>query len=120
MRWLTDENIPAAAVRFLREMAHDVLAVAEARPKLPDREVLALARREGRILLSFDRDHGDLIFREGVPAPPAVVYLRLYPASPEALDALLRRVLALGEDALLGYLSVVTRRGLRQRRFPAP
>lgn len=70
------------------------------------------------VLLSFDRDHGDLIFGQGVAPPPAVVYLRLYPPSPEALQKVLASVVELGESVLNGQFTVVTQEGIRQRALP--
>ncbi len=118
MRWLADENISGQAIRLLRDAGFEVLSVAEQRPGVPDENVIAWAREQQAILLSFDRDHGDLIFQRKVLPPPAVVYLRLHPPDPEALIGLLDRMLAAGTDALMGYLTVVTQDGMRQRPFP--
>jgi predicted nuclease of predicted toxin-antitoxin system len=118
MEWLADENIPGRAITFLRSLGEDVLAVGEVAPGGPDREVISLARLQGRILLSFDRDHGDLIFNQSVAAPPAVIYLRLYPADPAALERVLAGLIDLGGAALAGMFTVVTADGIRQRRLP--
>lgn len=118
MRWLTDENIPRLLISALREAGHDVVAVGDCAPAATDPEVLALARNQRRILISFDRDHGDLIFGQGLPPPRAVVYLRLEPPLPEHLQAFARTLAALGEQALDGYFTVVSVHGLRQRPLP--
>jgi len=118
MRWLADENLPLAAIVFLRACGGDVLEVAESAPGVADQEVLRLARDTDRLLLSFDRDHGELIFRRAARAPLGVGYLRLEPPLPEVLNALLYAVLAMGEAALLGKFTVVTQHGTRQRALP--
>lgn len=69
MRWLADENIPRSAIAFLRSRGEDTAAIAELSPGIPDEAVIQVARMQGRILVSFDRDHGDLIFGHAV-APP--------------------------------------------------
>src|SRR3546814_7539678 len=69
MRWLADENIPRALVTALRALGHDVLEAGECSPGAADPALLALARDQDRIQISFDRDHGDLIFGQGVPPP---------------------------------------------------
>lgn len=119
MLWLADENIPKAAIVFLRERGEDVLAVAELSPGIPDERVIEIARGEHRILLSFDRDHGDLIFGRALAAPPAVIYLRLYPPDAEALQHLLAGLMAMGEPGLDGQFTVVSEGGIRQRALPA-
>ena len=82
MRFLADENFPLASVWRLREAGHDALAAAEIMPGSKDENVLAFATRDNRILLTFDRDCGELIYRKGKPAPLGVVYLRFAPADP--------------------------------------
>lgn len=119
MRWLADENIPRSAIAYLRSCGEDTLAIAELSPNIPDEAVIQLAREHDCILLSFDRDHGDLIFGRGVAAPRAVVYLRLEPPNPEMLQALLAGIMAMGEAGLDGLFTVVSNTGIRQRPFPA-
>ncbi len=80
MRFLANENFPLASVYRLREAGHDVRAVAEEMPGERDEHVLALASQENLILLTFDRDYGDLIYRRGMPSPRGVVHFRFVPA----------------------------------------
>ncbi len=61
---LADENVPLKAVEILREKGVDVASVTELSPGLKDREVLDLAGREGRIIVTFDKDFGELVVRE--------------------------------------------------------
>jgi hypothetical protein len=59
-RFYSNENIPAQVVSELRRLGHDVLTSLEAgnaNAAVPDNEVLAFARLEGRILLSHNRRH---------------------------------------------------------------
>jgi len=51
-------------------------------PGTKDEEILSLAAREGRVLLTFDRDYGELIYLKGMSAPLGVVHLRFVPLSP--------------------------------------
>lgn len=82
MRFLANENFPLESVRRLRSQQHDVLAVAESMPGSRDEQVLSLAARDGRVLLTFDRDYGELIYRRGLPVPLGVIYLRFVPSGP--------------------------------------
>ena len=118
MRWLLDENIPVGLGGYLRERGHDVVFVAEASPGIADADVLAMACAQDRALLSFDRDHGDLIFAQGASAPRAVVYLRLMQPLPEHMHALARILAAMEPDALDGYFTVISLGGMRQRSLP--
>jgi predicted nuclease of predicted toxin-antitoxin system len=60
MRFLAHENIPRVAVTALNAGGHDVVWVRSAAPGTPDSDVLAWASRESRILLTFDKDFGEL------------------------------------------------------------
>ena len=62
MRFLADESCDFAVVRALRADGHDVLAVAECSPGLDDALVMDLALREQRILLTEDKDFGQLVY----------------------------------------------------------
>jgi predicted nuclease of predicted toxin-antitoxin system len=79
LRWLADECVDAALVRWLRLEGHDVAYMAEIAAGSTDPEVLALAARDQRLLLTEDKDFGDLVFRTG-HAVPGVVLMRLAPA----------------------------------------
>lgn len=83
MRFIADEGCDFRVVRALRDAGHDVVAVAEIAARASDAYVMRLAVEEGRILLTEDRDLGQLI-RAGVETSPGVVYIR-FPATMRAL-----------------------------------
>jgi predicted nuclease of predicted toxin-antitoxin system len=115
MKFLLDENVELRIAAFLRQACHDVTAIAHDYPaSLADRDILAIAVNEGRILITNDRDFGELIFREGLPHP-GVIYFRLGLSS-TAQDkiAYLLQVLMAYQDRLDRFL-VVTPRGIRVR-----
>ena len=80
---LANEKFPVPAIRKLREVGVDVVAVIEAMPSVSGREVMAFARQEQRWLVTFDRDYGDLVFRQGLLPPPAILFFRQEPYPPE-------------------------------------
>jgi len=114
MRFLADENIPLVSIQLLRAAGHDVVSVSENAPGIPDRDVLAWAVRDKLILLTFDRDYGDLLFQQGLVAPHGLVYFRLNPTTPrEAAERLLS---LLNAGAVLeGHLTIVLRDYVRYR-----
>lgn len=61
MRFLVDESCDFLIIRALRTSGHDVLAVSEISPRAEDPQVLDVAFREGRILLTEDKDFGTQI-----------------------------------------------------------
>lgn len=67
MRFLIDESAGIGVTEYLRTAGHDVLAVAELSPEIDDEIVLAWAVRETRILVTNDKDFGELVFRSAQP-----------------------------------------------------
>jgi predicted nuclease of predicted toxin-antitoxin system len=83
MRFLANENFPLASIRRLRQAGYDVIAIIEEMPGAKDMLVLTRARQEQCILLTFDRDYGELIYRQRQPVPVGVIYFRFEPVTPE-------------------------------------
>jgi predicted nuclease of predicted toxin-antitoxin system len=77
MRFLANENFPLAAVDALRGASHNTAWVREEAPGSSDKAVLAWAVRDGRVLLTFDKDFGALVFRGGARSSRGVVLFRL-------------------------------------------
>jgi predicted nuclease of predicted toxin-antitoxin system len=77
MRFLANENFPGAAVAALERAGHDVVWVRAAGPGATDPEVLAWAARDERILLTFDKDFGELARRSALPRNCGIVLLRM-------------------------------------------
>jgi predicted nuclease of predicted toxin-antitoxin system len=78
VRWLADECGAAPVVARLREAGYDVTYMAETAPAATDPEALARAHREDRLLLTEDKDFGELVFRRDWPVS-GVVLLRIDP-----------------------------------------
>jgi predicted nuclease of predicted toxin-antitoxin system len=74
--WLADECVSAPLVAFLRGLGHDVLYVAQSASGLRDTDVIELASIEKRLLLTEDKDFGDLVFRRERKVP-GVVLMRI-------------------------------------------
>lgn len=77
MRFLANENIASATVDALRARGGEVVWVKQQMRGASDEEVLECARREERVLLTFDKDFGELAFRKGLPATCGIVLFRL-------------------------------------------
>ncbi len=82
MRFLADENFPGDAVAELRSRGHEVAWVVEDDSGATDIQVLSRAQGELRVLLTFDKDFGELAFRERLPAACGIVLLRISAPTP--------------------------------------
>ncbi len=115
MLFLANENIPLASVKYLRQAGYSVTAIAQEKPGISDREVLAQAEAENRILLTFDRDYGELVYRKKLPPPAGLVYFRFAPASPEEAAQKLLFVLKNNRIVLPGKFTIIEKDRVRQR-----
>jgi predicted nuclease of predicted toxin-antitoxin system len=80
MRWLADECVDAALVRHLRGGGHDVIYAAEVAAGTTDAQLLRRANDEHRLLLTEDKDFGELVFRLHMTVP-GLVLMRIAPES---------------------------------------
>lgn len=64
MRILTDENVPRSVLNWLRATGHDVTSASELGIGAPDTRWLTFAQAEQRLILTADKDFGDLVFRD--------------------------------------------------------
>jgi len=77
MRMLANENIPRSIVMGLRSMGHDVTWCVEDGAGASDRTVLDRAQQEKRLVVTMDKDFGELAVRCAIEAGYGVVLLRL-------------------------------------------
>jgi predicted nuclease of predicted toxin-antitoxin system len=116
LRLLADENVPRAAVQALVGSGLDIVSVAEVLPSVADEDVLAFAKRNGQILISFDKDFGRLVFLERLPSD-GVVFLRVPTRSPEYVTRVLAELIR-SEITLFSRFTVVSES--RVRSIPLP
>ena len=118
MRFLANENFPVSSIKKLRQAGIDIDAIIEMMPGAKDQQVLDSAYKTGRIILTFDRDYGELIFRHELPVPAGVVYFRYAPSTPEEPAEYLLKLLAKDNIVLVGRFTVARQDQLRQRPLP--
>jgi hypothetical protein len=118
VRLLADENFPGDTVRELRAAGHDVVWVRTAAPGASDSEVVRLANSEARLILTFDKDFGELAFRLQQHSDEGTILFRIPLRSPGFATAVVVSTLNSRSD-WKGTFSVVDERKLRQRRLPA-
>jgi predicted nuclease of predicted toxin-antitoxin system len=117
MRFTADENFPRHAVAVLRETGFDVAWITEKASGTGDDDVLASCAADGRVLLTLDKDFGELAFRRRLPAECGVVLFRVRSQNPNEIASLVRAALLSTSD-WKGHFSVVTKLGIRMRPLP--
>lgn len=117
MRFLANENFPFPSLKHLRHSGYEVISIAEELSGISDEEVLKKAVAEELIVLTFDRDYGELIFRYQQETPPAVVYFRTKGQAPEEAGKILVDKIERERIQLEGFFTVIEKTGTRQRRL---
>lgn len=97
MRILVDENVPESMVAALATAGHDVARVRDRATAMPDRDVLATAVAERRLLVTRDLDFGELVLGEAMPSAGVVVLRHRRDQVRELTTALLRLIAIHGE-----------------------
>lgn len=118
MKLLADEGIDRQIVDRLRVEGHDVTYIAEFQRGDSDQEVLSIARTEERVLLTQDKDFGELVFRQGLAAH-GVLLIRLAGKEPgEKATLVATAIEGYGERLELAF-AVLSAKTLRIRHNPA-
>jgi len=115
MNFLADESVDAPIVERLRADGHRVEYVAEMSPSVPDDTVLDLANSTGSILLTGDKDFGEMVFRLH-RTMPGVVLVRLAGLSALAKATLVAEAIRAHEEELAGAFAVISPGMVRIRR----
>jgi predicted nuclease of predicted toxin-antitoxin system len=114
VNFLADECCDALFVQGLRGDGHDVLYMKETAPGTDDHTVLQMAASQQRILLTEDKDFGELVVRLKLPAH-GIVFIRMNPADSAAKLARFRHLLHNHAQRLPGSFVVLTAKRSRFR-----
>ncbi|MBU4455828.1 MAG: DUF5615 family PIN-like protein [Syntrophaceae bacterium] len=115
MDFLANENFPLLSVRLLREAGHRIVSIIQEAPGSKDEDILKRAHNERLIILTFDRDYGELIYRHQALPPAGVVYFRFAPATPSEPAEILLNVMDKADLSVIGKFTIVERNRIRQR-----
>lgn len=115
MNILADESVDGPIVFRLRKYGHYVQYVAEMNPGIPGEQVLSLAGHEDTLLLTADKDFGELIFRQGF-IKRGVVLFRLAGRPPSEKADMISSAITEHGNELLHAFSVITDKSVRVRR----
>ena len=111
---LLDENIGIIVAAALREKGYDVTSILEDTPGSTDQEVLGLAKKEKRIVVTLDRDFGSLVFRDS-ERHVGVLFLRLRKENTKTVIRVINSVLSQYGSKLKGKFIVASESSIRIR-----
>ena len=114
MKLVADENIDVCVIKRLRADGHKIVAIAEIMVGASDTKVLNIAFRGKSLLLTFDKDFGELIFRQG-KASAGVLLIRLPQFTPDHQADVISTFLEEHGNKIIGHFAVLSAAGLRIR-----
>lgn len=105
--FLIDESLGQRLVKLLREQGHEVASVIESMPGASDTQVLSKAVNERRLLVTNDKDFGELVYRRKLKHS-GIILLRLEEETPDAIVRLLDSLIEGHGERLTSSFTVVT------------
>jgi predicted nuclease of predicted toxin-antitoxin system len=107
VRFVADENIDRPIVDALRRRGYVVHYIQEMEPGITDEQVIQCANDQNALLLTSDRDFGEIVFRQGRPVK-GVILVRVAGLSVERKIKILLESIEKHRDNLHGNFTVVT------------
>ena len=115
--FLANENFPRPSTLVLREHGYKVKSIQEDNSGISDEEVIKIALELNLIILTFDRDYGELIFKYAMDNPPSVVYFREKGRHPEFAGLSLMSLISNSQISLSDSFTVIEENNIRQRFY---
>lgn len=114
MKVLIDVSAGQVVADAVRALGHDVQAVWDVDPRMADADILAWAVREGRLVVTMDKDFGELVYRSGEPHA-GVLLLRLEAMRAAERAQIVTDIFMNHANELVGHFSVYQHGRLRIR-----
>jgi len=117
MKLLANENFPLESYRYLKGNGFDIIAIGIDYSGIKDEEVILLAINESRIILTFDKDYGELIFKYGFKPAEGVIFLRLENYESDGPGKIIEQILGAEHFETARKLTVFDGKFIRQRGY---
>jgi predicted nuclease of predicted toxin-antitoxin system len=114
MDLIADENVPRPLIERLRADGHAVVAISETAAGIPDTSVIAASNARGYVLITHDRDFGDLAIGQGLHIT-GVILLETERLSPKVQVERVAGCLADPCAVWTGQFTVIEPARIRQR-----
>ena len=114
MKFLADECIERSIINHLKENGIDIVSVADLAPGASDDKVIELANKKKSILITADKDFGELIYRQR-KITCGIILVRLHGLTSKKKGEIIAKTLNEHNDKLLGSFTVIEPTQIRIR-----
>jgi predicted nuclease of predicted toxin-antitoxin system len=115
--FLANENFPKPSIILLRENGFHIESIQEKAAGVSDETIIQIAIHQKLIILTFDRDYGELIFRYAQDNPPGIIYFRDKGSDPLFAGKLLLKLINEEKLTFQEAFSVIEEKNIRQRFY---
>jgi predicted nuclease of predicted toxin-antitoxin system len=112
---VVDESVDYSVVTELRSKGYNVYAVVEKLPSIPDKEVLSVAFQNNALLITEDKDFGELVYRFQLPHK-GILLVRMIASTSEEKAISVSAALIKCTDQLLNSFTVLDEKKIRIRK----
>jgi len=113
---LADENFPVPSFNILVNKGYDIKHVIVDDASISDVEVMKIAIEEDRVIITFDSDFGELVFRVGM-RPKGIIFFRWHDFMPDEPGLFLADLIEDDNMTFEGYFTVIDANQIRQRKL---
>jgi predicted nuclease of predicted toxin-antitoxin system len=114
VKFLTDVGVGKKVEDWLVENDYDIKTIRDLNPRMTDQEILRIAVQERRLVITMDKDFGEMVYRAG-QQHTGVLLLRLKEANGAEKRRVVAEIVAGHADKLVGKFSVYQKGRLRIR-----
>jgi len=119
MRFLIDMPLSPLLAEWLQTEGHEAIhAVHMGLGQAPDKEIIAQARKDNRIIVTADLDYARLLALAGSSSPGIILLRGGNYSDKEMLGLIKRALMTISSDQLLDSIVVVDKKSVRRRRLP--
>ena len=112
LKFLADVNIEKLIVDELKTLGYDTIWIADENPYLDDMNIFKIAQKENRILLTNDKDFGEIVFRQKLISS-GIVLFRIKGQDTREKIKLLKKVLISHKDRITKHFVVIAKEKVR-------
>jgi len=117
LKFLANENIPFSSITYLKSVGFDIKAIGIDNPSISDEQVIDIAIKENRTIVTYDKDYGELIFKHGHKPVEGVVFIRYQPADPLETAKIIEQLVSTKTLSFKRTLTVVDSTSIRQKKY---